>query len=652
MRAVTLPLAVAGLLVLAPAAAGAELTTLLSSGNGLSAPAGIARDNGGHLWVADEDKGVCRVDPAVERLIEDGIWCTREEHEEDDDHAPAPPPVRPKEAGQIAYDPLTSQLFVAEGTSSSSGVWRMDVDAVAGRITAAQKIYTDADRVFALALGDDAGTPVLDFGLKRTPVIKRLTNPATCTAPCGATSSGSALAEEPLGLAFLGGELFVAEDTGVTRIANAGVLGEVARPVGAFAGGVPSAVAADPVNGRIYAGTDNGNNVDQVDVLNLATGGVETYAIGLVGVTALGVATGGELLIGEDPHLGAEQTGNGRIHSAPLTALSRPTAEITDGPPLFTNGRSVTFRLAGPPGTALRCRQDPDELTPWAPCGTGSEGSASFGSLDEGLHVLEVRAVSPDPATGAGPVQRRTFVVDRTEPSVTIDNPGSDREVVGGAVTFRFSSSDPTAAFACAVDGGAPATCSDPRHYDRLAPGEHRFAVTATDAAGNASAPATWTFSVRAPRASAPPAAPPAAIGPAPVVAPPPTFAQPSRVNRGLRLSVALRPGRVKLLTNRRTRRGLRRTRRLVSSVVAPRTARWAVVGLWRTKRRTVRRGRPPLALAAVRLVRTGRSRVRLVLTARQAKRLRRGSYLVGLVLTDGADRIGPGRYRRLKVVR
>jgi hypothetical protein len=644
LRRAALGLAAAGLLALAPAASAAETGELLPMGSGLTHPAGIAEDNGGHVWVADPLMGVCRVDRALGGLVEDGAWCAPVvEVDDEDETAPPVAPTRPEEAFQMAYDPASSKLFVAEGTSGSSGVWRLDVDAVAGRITGGSKILNEADRVFALALGDEGGTPVLDYGLKRTPLIKRIVNPATCS-PCESVGSGSALAEEPLGLAFLNGSLYVAEATGITKIADAGALGGVAVPIANFPGGVPSAIAADPVNNRVYAGTNNGNNQDQVDVLDPATGAVENYVSGLVGVKALGVGAGGRLLIAEDPDLGPEQVGNGRVLSAGLAGLGLPAAAITSRPAVFSNGDSASFSFTGPAGSTFLCRQDPSELTPWTPCGAGGVGSVSFGSLGEGVHVLEVRAISPDPLTGAGPVQRHTFVIDRTAPGVQIDNDGVDREITGNAITMRFSSAEVGLAFACAIDGQAPAPCSDPIRYEGLAPGAHTFAVTATDAAGNSSAPVVWDFTTRgavAPSRDDDRGRPAVGVGEA------------SRVfGRLPSLSVALRPRSVRLITARRTVAKLRRSRRLVTQVRVPATARWATIALWRTNKRSVRSGRRPIAFAAVRLLKSGRNDVVLTLTRRQARSLRAGRYLVGVVLTDGADRVGPARYRRLTVLR
>jgi hypothetical protein len=67
----------------------------------------------------------------------------------------------------------------------------------------------------------------------------------------------------------------------------------------------------------------------------------------------------------------------------------------------------------------------------------------------------------------------------------------------GTSAAFAFSASEPDAVLSCALDGAAPEPCTSPRSYTGLATGPHVFAVRATDAAGNTSAPAehSWTIS-------------------------------------------------------------------------------------------------------------------------------------------------------------
>lgn len=59
---------------------------------------------------------------------------------------------------------------------------------------------------------------------------------------------------------------------------------------------------------------------------------------------------------------------------------------------------------------------------------------------------------------------------------------------------FVFSA-DESATFACSLDGMPFRPCSSPTEYDDLKPGQHTFAVRATDDAGNIDrTPDEWTW--------------------------------------------------------------------------------------------------------------------------------------------------------------
>ena len=64
--------------------------------------------------------------------------------------------------------------------------------------------------------------------------------------------------------------------------------------------------------------------------------------------------------------------------------------------------------------------------------------------------------------------------------------------------TFAVASNVDEATFSCTVDSSAPATCSTSASYEALADGSHTFAVTARDAMGSTSAPASFTWLVDA----------------------------------------------------------------------------------------------------------------------------------------------------------
>jgi large repetitive protein len=87
-----------------------------------------------------------------------------------------------------------------------------------------------------------------------------------------------------------------------------------------------------------------------------------------------------------------------------------------------------------------------------------------------------------------------SVVVDGTAPTVTITGKPSDPSNDGDP-PFVFSAGEPSM-FECKLDGAAFAPCSSPQTYPDLADGTHTFAVRATDAAGNTSEEATFTWRI------------------------------------------------------------------------------------------------------------------------------------------------------------
>src|SRR3954447_3650739 len=208
-------IALTGLLAATPAAH-AQLTQILPVGSGLTMPAGIA-DAGGDIWISDGALGVCKVDAALGTVVKDGTYCGL-------GHAGPGAPL------QMAYDAGTSSLFVADGASQSTGVWKLTL--AGGAITAGTKIVA-GDRVFGPALGTAGGKTVLDFTSKSLPLIQRVTDPGNCTgAQCRPAAIGSALAKGGLSLGHGGGAAYIAQEAlRNTRVANPGPSGGIAEPV-------------------------------------------------------------------------------------------------------------------------------------------------------------------------------------------------------------------------------------------------------------------------------------------------------------------------------------------------------------------------------------------------------------------------------------
>src|SRR4029079_11732750 len=64
------------------------------------------------------------------------------------------------------------------------------------------------------------------------------------------------------------------------------------------------------------------------------------------------------------------------------------------------------------------------------------------------------------------------------------------------SATFTFADTEAGVTFLCQLDVGMYLPCSSPKSYAGLADAAHTFYVEALDAAGNASAPAQYTWTV------------------------------------------------------------------------------------------------------------------------------------------------------------
>ena len=79
-------------------------------------------------------------------------------------------------------------------------------------------------------------------------------------------------------------------------------------------------------------------------------------------------------------------------------------------------------------------------------------------------------------------------------PSIT-SNPSNPTNQT--SASFGFSDTEGGVSFQCRLDAGGFVSCTSPQSYPGpLAEGSHTFTVVATDAAGNTSLPASYTWSI------------------------------------------------------------------------------------------------------------------------------------------------------------
>ena len=160
---------------------------------------------------------------------------------------------------------------------------------------------------------------------------------------------------------------------------------------------------------------------------------------------------------------------------------------ITAGPDAITNDPTANFQIILTVPATLECSLDD---VPLVSC----DAPQVPDPLDDGPHTFRVLA-TVDPG-GITDEATWTWTIDTVPPDVSIDS-GPSGTTTDDSATFAFSSSDPDAAFSCAMDTSDPAdftACISPVSYQDVFSGAHQFQVIATDPAGNtASDSRSWT---------------------------------------------------------------------------------------------------------------------------------------------------------------
>lgn len=173
---------------------------------------------------------------------------------------------------------------------------------------------------------------------------------------------------------------------------------------------------------------------------------------------------------------------------APGGSETAPQTKITSAAPgSYATAHTFTFSAEpAAPTTAYACRlQVTFRGTPpagaetgeagWTPCGEGTTGTRRYADLAPADYVFAVQAAGdPTPAT-----QSFRLSVPPVPATSIVSGPRSGAWLLGNRVTYTFRSTVAGSAYACRIDGQGT-TCAGGRWTRQgLAPGTHRFTVTA-----------------------------------------------------------------------------------------------------------------------------------------------------------------------------
>ena len=164
-----------------------------------------------------------------------------------------------------------------------------------------------------------------------------------------------------------------------------------------------------------------------------------------------------------------------------------PTVTLTAKPASPTNVPAPSFSFAASEsGSTFSCALD-------GAAAAACSSPQTYGDQGNGGHTFSVRAT--DAAGNTGSATTYTWTVDTAAPAAPTITGKPPAQWNSSSASFSFSASESGVSFRCDVDGGSSALCTSPKTYTGLAEGPHTFDVVAVDAAGNASAPtsSTWT---------------------------------------------------------------------------------------------------------------------------------------------------------------
>jgi hypothetical protein len=197
-------------------------------------------------------------------------------------------------------------------------------------------------------------------------------------------------------------------------------------------------------------------------------------------------------VVATDAYGNADTTAASRTWTVDTTA---PDTNLLSGPSGVVTTPSVTFTFSGSEGgTTYQCRVDGGV---WGTCTTPH----FVPDLPDGPHTFDVRALDTAGNADTTPATR-SWVTNALVPNTTITS-GPSGPTNATTASFGFTASEPGSSFQCRINTGAWGTCTSPKTYAGLPPGNYSFDVRTIDAGGSVDptpAGRTWTIDTTAPQ--------------------------------------------------------------------------------------------------------------------------------------------------------
>jgi hypothetical protein len=184
---------------------------------------------------------------------------------------------------------------------------------------------------------------------------------------------------------------------------------------------------------------------------------------------------------------------------------------ITGGPTGLVNTPVPTWTFALDVGALGQCSLRRGSTVAFGPVACADTVSIDMSNLPDGTYTFTV--ATSDPAGNVGPSSSSAFSIDLTAPAAPVITGGPSSTSTDDTPTWTFRPV-PGATLSCTVYQGTtivagPVSCSSPAAFDLTSAvaGVYTFSVVAIDPVGNASTPATSSYTLQTSR-QAPPAPP------------------------------------------------------------------------------------------------------------------------------------------------
>ena len=165
---------------------------------------------------------------------------------------------------------------------------------------------------------------------------------------------------------------------------------------------------------------------------------------------------------------------------------------VSSGPSGSVSSTSASFAFTGEAGGSFECRIDSGA---WGVCSSPK----SYSGLSQGVRVFEVRQA--DQAGNVSEAGSRSWVVDTLAPLAPAISRKPPARSQSRTVVFAFAAKDAAGGYTCSLNSSRPKGCQTPfKATFNPSSKRHTFRVWARDAAGNSSAPSSWSFMILARR--------------------------------------------------------------------------------------------------------------------------------------------------------